>query len=246
MSFKYKINSKYDNLKDDLLNIKEHFSNSDNSIHVARNILKISKIKEYETVIKAFKVPHFINRIAYAYFRGSKAKKSYVNALELIKRGVSTPEPIGYLENYKMTLFDTSYYLSIYEPYDFTMRQVVDRDVEDYKEIIKQFTEFTCDLHEKGVWHVDFSPGNTLIRKQEERYEFYIVDVNRMQFRDIDPYEGVTNFNKLSLHVDDFKMLIEQYSEYFKLNIDKAMDIAQAAVQKELDRLEMKRKLKNR
>lgn len=243
---KYKINPKYKNLEEDLLNIKEHFASSDESIHVARNILKIAPIKEFETVIKAFKVPHFINRIAYAYFRGSKAKKSYDNALKLISRGVNTPEPIGYLENYKMTLFDTSYYLSIYEHYDFTMRQVVDREVDDYKEIIKQFTAFTCSLHEKGVWHVDYSPGNTLIRKLEDRYEFYIVDVNRMQFRDIDGYEGITNFNKLSLHVDDFDMVVEDYSKHFNLDISKAKEIAVEAVQKELDRLKMKERIKGR
>ncbi len=242
----YKINQKYENLKDDLLNIKEHFASSEDSIHVARNVLKIARIKEYETVIKAFKVPHIINRVAYAYFRDSKAKKSYNNALELMKREVSTPEPIGYLENYKMTLFDTSYYLSIYEPYDCTMRQVVDRDVDDYNEILKAFTHFTCSLHEKGVWHVDFSPGNTLVRRVDDGYKFFIVDVNRMQFRTIDPYEGVTNFNKLSLHVDDFKMVIERYVKYFNLDIQKAMKIAQDAVQKELDRLALKRKLKNR
>jgi len=64
---KYKVNSKYSNFKDELLHVKEHFNNSSNSIHKARNELRISEINSKKVVIKAFKVPNIINQVAYAY-----------------------------------------------------------------------------------------------------------------------------------------------------------------------------------
>ena len=80
---KYKINKSYENIKGFLLNIKDYFKNNSNTIHKARNELKVIEYKDTQTVVKAFRVPNFINQIVYAYFRDSKAKKSYQNAIKL-------------------------------------------------------------------------------------------------------------------------------------------------------------------
>lgn len=98
---KYKINPKYkEEFNPFLKHIKEHFSNNNQSIHKARNELKIIKHNNINTVVKAFKVPNIINQFAYAYLRGSKAKKSYENGMKLLQLDIATPEPIGYIEFY--------------------------------------------------------------------------------------------------------------------------------------------------
>ena len=81
MSIKYKLNSYYKSCEDFLLNIKKYFQKNSNTIHKARNELKVIKYKDLQTVVKAFKIPNIVNQIVYAYFRDSKAKKSYENAL---------------------------------------------------------------------------------------------------------------------------------------------------------------------
>ena len=49
-------------------------------------------------------------------------------------------------------------------------------------EVIRQFAKFTVKLHESGVKFDDYSPGNVLIKKDGDKYEFYLVDLNRMSF----------------------------------------------------------------
>lgn len=78
-----------------LLNIKDFFKQNSNIIHKARNELKVIEYKDTQTVVKAFRVPNFINQIVYAYFRDSKAKKSYKNAIKLRNLNINTPKPIG-------------------------------------------------------------------------------------------------------------------------------------------------------
>ena len=246
MSSKYELNEKYSNFKDDLFSIKKHFDKSSESIHKARNELRIAPINGIQTVIKAFKIPHIINQVVYAYFRDSKAKKSYRNGIELIKRGVSTPEPIGYIEYYKLGLFEKSYFLSVYEPYDFTIREALHHKLDDYKDLLKAFAKFTYSLHVKGVWHVDYSPGNILIRKKENEYEFFIVDINRMDFREIKAYEGLENFNKLWARDEDMELMAKEYASLANLDEEKAIKTAIEFNQKHKAKIELKRKLKRK
>ena len=246
MRVKYKLNEKYSNFKNDLLSIKSHFDKSSDSIHKARNELRIAPINNIQTVIKAFKVPHIINQVVYAYFRNSKAKKSYLNGIELIKRGISTPEPIGYIEYYKLGLFEKSYFLSVYEPYDFTIREAFHHKLDDYKDVLIAFAKFTYSLHVKGVWHVDYSPGNILIRKKENEYEFFIVDINRMDFKEIKSYEGLENFNKLWAKDEDMELMAKEYAKLAYLDEEKAIKTAVNFNQKHKAKIELKRKLKGK
>lgn len=244
MSIIYEVNKKYSSFKDDLLSIKIHFNKSSDTLHKARNELRIAPIKNIQTVIKAFKIPHILNQIVYAYFRNSKAKKSYKNAITLINKGISTPEPIGYIEYYKFGLFKKSYFLSVYEPYDFTIREALLHQIDDYKEVLIAFAKFTYSLHVKGVWHVDYSPGNILIRKKKDSYEFFIVDINRMNFREINTYEGLENFNKLWAKDEDMKIMAREYAVLASIDETIAIKTAVEFNQKHKAKIELKRKLK--
>lgn len=129
LNIKYKLNPSYEVFKTFLLNIKNYFQENSNTIHKARNELKVIEYEGIQTVVKAFKIPNKINQIVYAYFRDSKAKKSYQNAMKLIDLGINTPTPIGYIEFYKMGLFKESFYVSQKVDYAFTIREPL-RDLE--------------------------------------------------------------------------------------------------------------------
>ena len=100
MPSKIEINPAYPRFKNVLLNIKALFDSKGETIHKARNELKIIEIEGLKCVVKAFRVPNLVNRFAYAYIRRSKAYKSFHNGLRLVQLGVNTPEPIGYIEFY--------------------------------------------------------------------------------------------------------------------------------------------------
>ncbi len=248
MSHKYIINPKFNNFKDSLLNIQDIFNNSDESIHKARNELKIIDLNGIKCVVKSFKVPHFINRVAYSFFRDGKAKKSYINAIKLMELDVNTPEPIGIIEFFSAGLLNESYFISIYEPYDFTIREVFHHKVDEHTEILKQFVKFTYDIHQKGVWHVDYSLGNILITKQENNsYRFSLVDINRMEFKDIASLEGLKNFNKFwAKDENDLLIIAKEYAQLAKVDENKAINIVKNEAKSLEAKVNLKRKLKGR
>ena len=163
-NFKYIINSEYENrFKDFLLNIKSHFKDNKQTIHKARNELKIIPFSDIQTVVKSFKIPNKINQYIYGNFRDSKAKKSYNNSLKL---GDFTPKPIGYIEFYEKDLLQESYFLSEKFEYDFTIREtLLNENFSNREQILREFAHFTYKLHESKIFHDDYSPGNILIKK---------------------------------------------------------------------------------
>lgn len=200
-------------------NIREIFNKDTHSIHKARNELKIIELYGTKTVIKSFKVPHLLNRIVYTYFRKSKAYKSYHNALRLEELGISTPKPIALIEFYEAGLLGESFFVSECFEYDFTIRTPLLEPLEDRDAILKAFASYTYTLHQKGVWHLDYSPGNILIKRVEEGYQFSIVDINRMEFREISPLQGCENFNKLWASDEEIEIMGREYARLSGFNV---------------------------
>lgn len=216
---KYKVNIPYkDNFLDFLINIKEYFKKNDKTIHKARNELKVICFDELDTVVKSFKIPNIINRIAYTFFRDSKAKKSYEYSLKI---GGFTPTPIGYIEFFENALLSNSYFISEKFDYDFTIREpLLDDDFEDKELILRAFSKFTFDLHENDIFHNDYSPGNILIKKDGENFIFKIVDINRMKFYTLGDEDRARNFSKLWARDDELEIMADEYLKYFNTSIN--------------------------
>jgi hypothetical protein len=149
-----------------------------------RNIIKLFELDGITINIKSFKIPNLINKIAYKYFRKSKARRSFEFAALLLEKGIGTPQPIAYLENHSWIGLKDSYYVSEHLQCDLTYRELVEiPDYPDHENILRQFTRFSYNLHQKGIEFKDHSPGNTLIKKTTDgKYEFFLVDLNRMNF----------------------------------------------------------------
>lgn len=212
MDARYEYRPEYAYLHPSFEAIREIFAGDDHSIHKARNELKIIEMDGIKTVVKSFKVPHPLNRIVYSYFRRSKAYKSYHNALRLQELGICTPEPIALIEFFESGLLSDSYFISEHFDYDFTIRTPLLEPLEDREAIFTAFAAYTYDLHRKGVWHLDYSPGNILIKRTENGYLFSIVDINRMEFRSITPMEGCENFNKLWASDEELEIMGREYA----------------------------------
>ncbi|MDP2894607.1 MAG: hypothetical protein Q8N78_09625, partial [Sulfurimonas sp.] len=154
-------NSRYEAL---LKNIQNYFDGSKESIHKARNEIKIIRFENEEFAVKSFKIPNLINKIVYTFFKSSKAKKSYENS---VKISDFVPKPICYIEFERFGLIGESYFISENFKYDFTIREpLLDKDFLQKEAIFKAFAEFTFKLHEEGIFHLDYSPGNILIKKE--------------------------------------------------------------------------------
>ena len=212
---KYTLNPLYqEKFKDFLLNIQTYFQKNNNSIHKARNELKVIRYDDMDTVVKSFKVPNIINKIAYTFFRDSKAKKSYEYSLKI---GDFPPKPIVYIEFFKNSLLDSSYFISEKFAYDFTIREpLLDPDFPQRNAIFEAFGDFTFKLHEQGILHDDYSPGNILIKKHAEGFIFKIVDVNRMGFfASLSQDQRAKNFSKLWASEETLRVIADAYTKHY-------------------------------
>ena len=221
--FKYQLNPTFPNFKNVLIDVKQLFQSNGKTIHKARNELKVIEVANVKTVIKAFKVPNVINQFAYAYIRKSKAYKSFYNATKLFELDVPTPEPIGYIEFYQNTFLKESFFIAKEYPYQLTMANVRDDNLKDKNAILKAFATFTYKIHQKGVWHVDYSGGNILINQTGDNYEFSLVDINRMEFKTIKGYDGLENFNKMWFDIESLSIIAKTYAKLASLNEETAI-----------------------
>jgi hypothetical protein len=182
-----------------------------------RNKIKLFELEGKTINIKSFKIPHLINKIAYKYFRKSKARRSFEYATTLLEKGIGTPQPMAYFENQDFIGLNDSYYVSEHLQCDLTFRELVEiPDFPDHDNILRQFTQFSFDLHEKGIEFLDHSPGNTLIKKvANDKYEFFLVDLNRMNFHDSMDFDS--RMNNLSHLTPKKEMIAVMSNEYSKL-----------------------------
>jgi hypothetical protein len=218
-----KIHSRFQSFKPTLNQYIENF-NTSGTIFVdgERNKIKLFELGDITINIKSFKVPNVINRIAYQFFRKSKAKRSFEFANRLLENGIGTPQPIAYYQQSTSFGFGNSYYISEHLAVDLTFRELVEiPDYPDWENILRQFVQFSFRLHEKGIEFLDHSPGNTLIRKLENGlYEFYLVDLNRMNFHASLGFEA--RMNNLSHLTPKKDMVVLMSNEYAKLYHDKS------------------------
>ena len=164
--------------------------------------------------IKAFKIPNLINQFAYRFIRKSKAQRSFEYANKLIDLQVGTPKPIAYFEYRTALLIKKSFYISEQLDCDLTYRKLInDFNYPDYDNILRAFTRFTFDLHEKGIQFLDHSPGNTLIIKNGNKYDFYLVDLNRMQFKSLTFKDRMQNFSRLTPKKEMVQQMSNAYAK---------------------------------
>ena len=186
-----------------------------------RNSLKLYDFNGYKVNVKSFKVPNLVNQFAYRFLRKSKAQRSYEYANILIKHNIGTPQPIAFYEFKEFLLFKKSYYISEHLNYDITYRELTtDFDYPNYEEILRAFTRFTFKLHENKINFLDHSPGNTLITKNKNGYDFALVDLNRMEFKKMSFNDRMKNFNRLTKDSNVLKILSEQYASLYNVDIN--------------------------
>ena len=223
MFMKIVINPKYKILTSFIENIPNIFAQEGTLVYEARNQLKSYNVEGYDIIVKSFKRPHLLNRFVYTFFRPSKAKRSYEYALKLLKKGIASPEPIAYIEEKKGGLLNCSYYISIFEKEYDHIRFYMNGDIKN-DELLTQISQFIAGFHDKGVYHLDMSPGNILFKLNGDKYVFSLIDINRMKFKEnLTEEERYQSFKRLSSNGEVLAFLAREYAKASGLNEDKAV-----------------------
>jgi serine/threonine protein kinase len=239
----YEINKKYIDYTELAVNIKQYFNANDRIIHKARNEIKRINHVNTDVVVKSYKVPHFINKIVYTFLKDSKARRSFYNSLKIMQ---FVPTPIAYIEFRKHGLIADSYFINEYCQYDFTIREpLLNETFEDQEEIFKQFARFTFNLHNNNILHKDYSPGNILIKRAgNKHFIFTIVDINRLEFKNLTLEERLKNFCRLWALDKYIVVMVKEYAKLIRQDEKYCIKMAIHFSQKHKDRKNLKKKLK--
>lgn len=212
-----------------------------------RNSLKLFQLEDKTVNIKSFKVPNFINKIAYRFFRKSKAQRSYEYANKLIGLKIGTPHPIAYYEYKSVLFFNKSYYVSEHLAYDLTYRELTfDLHYPNHEAILRAFTRFTFCLHENNIQFLDHSPGNTLIQLNNGDYKFFLVDLNRMNFVKLDFETRIKNFSKLTIHKSMVEVMSDEYAKCIGEDYNKIFNLMWHETEVFQEKFYRKKRLKNK
>jgi len=211
------IHTGYTHIKAALLHAVANFETTGDSVTKGeRNVIKKFEINGVFYNIKKFKTPNAFQSLVYRYLRKSKAKRSFEYAQILTERGIKTPLPVGYIEHFSGGLKE-SYYISEHVKYDFDFR-VLNHNPKwpNRSEILRQMAAFTFKLHEKEINFLDHSPGNTLINDVGNgKYEFYLIDLNRMRFEQMDFEKRMHNFRRLWLSKTMINIMAKEYATLY-------------------------------
>jgi hypothetical protein len=192
------------------------FVEGDLIVKGSRNTIKSNILGDEKVNIKYFDRPGLLKSIIYSFFRSTKAKRSFDYANYLLAHNISTPFPIAYIENRnRFGLLEDSYYICQQIDYDFTIRELIhDPLFGERNVILEQFTAFTYKMHEGKVNFLDHSPGNTLVVKKDSgKYDFYLIDLNRMKFEDLSIEARMDNFKKMWLSKTMVKVIAKAYAK---------------------------------
>lgn len=152
------------------------------------------------------------NRLIYSIF-SSKARRSYLYALELKKRGIHTPDPLAFAErrgNFH-TLQDSVYICEFEEATEL-------RDyLETGEDAWKAFACFAATLHENGILHRDLNNTNVRLRLNSDGSpDFSLIDLNRIKFLSIgtgaDGEEAYRNLTRFSSLTPQFRVFAAEYA----------------------------------
>jgi tRNA A-37 threonylcarbamoyl transferase component Bud32 len=211
----FEINSHYSSLKDFIVMLPVTFSTQGELIHGNRNLIKRISIPEGEFIVKNFKGMYFLNRLALTLLRISKSELSYKHAEILKENGILTPPNVGWIDRYSRGLLMESFYVSAYRDWQ-SINQVLKNTFSGNllakDMLIKRLASFAFKLHQLGIYHNDFSVGNILVVPPLETYTFALVDLNRMQFGEVQYFARLRNFSRLDLTEAELNLLLSEYA----------------------------------
>ena len=200
-----------------LKKLPENFDNIGETIYAARNQIKVVVLNGHKINIKKYCIPPIINRIFYSIgLRTPKCVSAFINAEKILNAGFETPRPYAYILEKRNGLIYYSYFIS--DQFD------------DFKQLrackgislIKEFAVYTAKLHEKGLSSRDYTPGNILCNKENGKWHFILIDVNRFSFKGKPLNISQAPYNLYTSYItrSRLKYLARCYGEYRGMDTD--------------------------
>ena len=163
----------------------------DESLRHARNVIWAMPDPRDTTAQLTIKQPvkMYPHKAFLDRFKPSKAKRSWNGAMELLRRGVGTAQPVAYFEKIGDRSLKQNFYICERVAADCTIGELFSafaRGDSTYKgltakEVYRQFAQFSHNMHKRGIYFRDYSGGNILINIHANNVlEFSLIDTARI------------------------------------------------------------------
>lgn len=228
---KIKFSSEYQSnkeIKTFVQSIPYIFENEGRILYQERNVIKTFFVEGphknlQQVVVKRYRRLHFIQRLIYSFFRASKASRAFNNAIEIRKRGISTPHEIACLEQSKRGILEYAYYITCYTA-DLPIKERLEDGLDFDKLVANGFASFVATLHKRGILHHDLNSTNVLYCFSEGRYNFSVIDINRMKFfskgLSLQKKKCFDNLTRFTGKLDLYEYVAIHYIKYRSWNED--------------------------
>ena len=209
------INPKYLSLHDFILTLPDDLGSLPDAttLHQGRNVVKMLSVGDVQLVVKCYGQISYANRLLYGKLRQSKSMRAYYNALRLHEFGINTPEPVASVDVYKYGVLDQSFFVSVYS--DFESLVMLGESVAKVdKELLDSLADFIILVHSKGIVHNDLNIRNIRCKRVNGRYEFELIDNNRMTFHSrLTEWQRLQDLRHLNCSSLPLVYMLEHYAQ---------------------------------
>ncbi len=208
------IHPDYCHLEEFIRSVPNRFASGEGTvIYKGRNELRTMEHEGRKYVVKRFHLPKLFNRIVYGTFRPSKAQRSYEYALQFLRIGVGTPQPIAWMARQDGLLFGDSYYVSALSACTHVYYELFERHFDYEEDVMRAIGRTTAVMHNGGYTHKDYGRGNILFERMPDGGILVeVVDLNRMHTGPIDIKAGCRNFERLPATPEMHRLMAEEYA----------------------------------
>ncbi|TVR11745.1 MAG: hypothetical protein EA401_10370 [Planctomycetota bacterium] len=167
-------------------------------------------------VIKAFRIPRGIQARGYS-LRRSKALRSLINGLLLQHCALPTPQPLACVEERESGILRRSWYVSA----AFATQQTIREDLGGRLNVasaqrLRSTAQLAAALHQHGMLHRDFSPGNVLFNADDQ---LTLVDINRMDLGPLRQRRAVWSLCRMYARGEQRRLLCSAYAQACSLDV---------------------------
>ena len=207
------------NWLEELPEANDRFSN-DSLIQSGRNQLFRCRFQDVDLVVKRFPNGGAWKKIVYRVFPG-KAKRSYLYSERLNKAGLNSPAPVAWVESWKGSWLDESFYVCRFTPFEHEAREFHRPELPHRIEKARLLGQSLAKMHRSEMLHLDLTPGNLLFtRGSEQGWELQFVDNNRMRFGPVSNRAAITSLVQADLPDDLVRPMLEAYAAHVQSSLE--------------------------
>ncbi len=153
--------------------------------------------------------------------RGTRARRTFETACEMLTRGVATPEPVCYVEKWESGRLRESYYISVLEEGHVSFKDELVRLFNEdpecglFMDLMQTVASHIAKMHTAGIMHRDLGNQNILLRRKESGWtDVMYMDLNRARIHpQLTLAQRARDISRIYLPSDLLRVFIEMYFE---------------------------------